>query len=131
MSYDRDALLAFFKPNIIKAEVTVEGKTQEIFVKELSAEEVFDLQSKRKKNGDENTNNKEFAKQLLSTALVDEDGHPLFTKEDVGRLFGAKIKVFNELSRVVAGTAGLDIAPTKEKEGASPKEGDDDTGKAG
>lgn len=109
MTFETNALLAMFKPKVVPVSVEVGDDKFEVFVKELSAAQVFDLQKKQKTVKDKNDEgaNKQFALLLLSEALCDEGGEKVMTTEQAQGLLSIKVAAFNKLTEVVATAVGL------------------------
>jgi hypothetical protein len=99
MEYNREYLLNIFAPKVIETEVIDNGKEVKLYVRELSAEEVFEIQTLRKRpDVSDEEKQKEFAVHLLSTALVGPTGEKLFTQEQAKSLLKTKIGAFNSLT---------------------------------
>lgn len=111
MSFDRNALFAMFKPKVVPVTVDVGDDKFEVFVKELSAAQVFDLQKKQKavkdKDKTDEAANKAFALLLLSEALCDENGEKVMDTAEAQGLLSMKVAAFNRITEVVAEAVGL------------------------
>lgn len=115
--FDKQSLLSMFKPKVVPVDVVVEGEdTQHVFVKQLSANQVFKLQEMQKQKG---ADNKSFALYLLSEALCDENGQSALTADEAKQLLGMQIKGFNALVGAVAEAVGLNATPPDKPGNAS------------
>lgn len=115
MDFNRESLLAMFAPKVVPITVTVGDETANLFVKELSAEQVFELQAKQK---DSKASSKTFAIQLVAMSLCEADGTLLMTVEQARDMTKVKVQAFNVLAEQIAVAVGL------------KKEGEDEKGKA-
>lgn len=121
-SFDKAGLLAMFQTKIIPIQVELDGQVANLFVRELNAKQVFDLQDERRKAEAAGTNaTKRFAVMMVSEGLCNEDGSKLFTPAQAEELLQLKMAAFNKLSEVVAEAIGLG---GPKKEGEKPKEGE-------
>jgi len=110
--FDRAALMAMFKPKVVPITVQVGDDVMHLFVKELSAAEVFELQELQKEKG---ADGKMFAIRLVSKTLCMEDGQPALTLEEAKELTQLKIQAFNKMAEAIAMAVGL--VPPKEEAG--------------
>ena len=110
MTFDKDLLFSMFAPKVVPVTLEHEGAKQELFVRELSADQVFRLQEQQKKNGE---NNELFTINLLSAALCDEDGKRIFDEKSARALSGMQVKAFNALAKAVAEAVGLTMPEKK------------------
>jgi hypothetical protein len=105
MSDFRKQLLAMWAPRVLPVKVTAGGRDLDVHVRELSAQQIFDLQAKHKEGGgDAGT----FALLLLSSTLCDEKGAAIYDGVDSAReTLLLKAEAFNKLTEAVAKANGL------------------------
>ena len=103
MNFDRAALLAMFKPAVVEVDLTINDKTCHLYVKQLSAAEVFALQDASKKNSD----NRAFSNRLLSAAICDAEGNSVLSEKEAGELAEMTVGSYNKLAEVVAEACGI------------------------
>jgi type II secretory pathway predicted ATPase ExeA len=103
MNFDKAGLLQMFAPKVVPITLELDGQSASLYVKELDAAQVFDLQEKRKANSD----NRTFAVMLIASALCDEEGKPVLTVEEAKDLMKFKIQAFNRLAEKIAQAVGL------------------------
>lgn len=108
MKFDKQGLLALFIPRVVPVKFTVNpGEEVTLYIKELSAAKVFELQQRKETSKDKADSGKEFSLMLLQETLVDEEGKPAFSDEEVRGLMQSKISVFQRLVEIAAQTSGI------------------------
>jgi hypothetical protein len=111
--FDKKQLLEMYAPKVVSITVDHDGKKVDLFVRELSAKQVFDLQRVQKNNPDHEM----FSIQLVAQALCDEKGNLVLTEEDARELAGMKVGAFSKLSEAVAKGIGLEMPKPKTEGG--------------
>lgn len=115
MTFDKRLLLKTFAPRVVPIKVDYDGKVVDLFVRELSARQVFDLQAVQKKEG---ADNESFTTALVAQALCDEEGKPVFNLEEAKELSGMQVRAFNKMAEAIAVAVGLQ--PVKKEEEKAP-----------
>jgi hypothetical protein len=117
MSSDKAGLLAMFQTKVLPIQIDLDGQIANLYVRELNAKQVFDLQDERKKAEAAGTNaTKKFAVQMVSEGLCNEDGTRMFTTAQAEDLLQLKMSAFNKLAETVAEAIGLGAPPKKDGE---------------
>lgn len=98
-------LIDLFKPRIVPVKVEFDGQTADVYVRELSARQVFDLQ--RMSGKKEENNAERFSVKLVSEAICDEEGKRQYSEQDAAKLLGLRAPAFNALVDAVAKATGL------------------------
>lgn len=104
MTFDKDVLFSMFQPKVVPITVEHDGATMELYVRELSADQVFRLQDQQKKNGQDNEG---FTISLLARALCDENGKSVIDEKEAKRLASMQVGAFNKVAKAVAEAVGL------------------------
>ncbi|MCM8596653.1 hypothetical protein [Accumulibacter sp.] len=103
MSLDKSALLAIFAPKIVDREVPGIGLVR---LRELSAPEVSDLREACRTEKEK----ADFGFRLVLAAVVDDDGKPIFSADDLPTLRGAAQSRIGELVTAVMAVNGFSVA---------------------
>lgn len=115
MTFDKNLLLKTFAPRVVPIKVEYDGKVVELFARELSARQVFELQATQKEKG--TVDNEAFTEALISQTLCDADGKPVLTKTEARSLAEMQVKAFNALAEAVAKAVGLNLPEVKAEAG--------------
>jgi hypothetical protein len=115
MTFDKNLLLKTFAPKVVPIKVEFDGKTVDLFARELSARQVFELQAAQKKDG---ADAESFTSSLIAQTLCDENGKPVMTEAETRSLAEMQVKAYNKLAEAVAIAVGLGKV---EAEGAATK----------
>lgn len=106
---DKAALLGLFLPKTVEKDVPGVGS---VLLRELSAPEVSDIRESCKAEGAKKS---DFGFLLAIASVVDGDGQPMFSSDDLNSLRGAAQSRIGELVAAVMEVNGFHVKENAEK----------------